>query len=69
VHDIRDEIHDFLAGRRARIIPQYAEPAPGRRRAEVAVGADGSLWLLANNTDGRGGPTADDDRVIRMPAT
>jgi hypothetical protein len=67
VHDNRDKIHDFLAGRRARIVPQQAEPAPGRRRAEVAVGADGSL--LANNTDGRGGPTADDDRVIRMPAT
>jgi hypothetical protein len=26
----------------------------------------GSLWLVTNNTDGRGNPRAGDDRVLRI---
>ncbi|WP_127820301.1 PQQ-dependent sugar dehydrogenase [Microbacterium sp. CPCC 204701] len=37
----------------------------GRLRDVVAVG-DGSLWLLTNNTDGRGSPRPEDDLLLRV---
>lgn len=37
----------------------------GRIR-DVVPGPDGTLWLLTNNTDGRGSPTTDDDRLIQV---
>ena len=39
--------------------------AYGRLRTVVA-GPDGALWLTTSNKDGRGKPTAQDDRVIRI---
>jgi glucose/arabinose dehydrogenase len=38
----------------------------GRIRA-VTPSPDGDLWFLTNNTDGRGIPSADDDRLISVP--
>ncbi|WP_225755341.1 sorbosone dehydrogenase family protein [Actinotalea sp. Marseille-Q4924] len=37
----------------------------GRLR-HVAVGPDGALWVLTNNTDGRGEPREGDDRLVRL---
>ncbi len=37
----------------------------GRLR-DVAVGPDGDLYVLTNNTDGRGSPRDGDDRLVRV---
>ena len=37
----------------------------GRLR-DVAPGPGGSLWLVTNNTDGRGSPTPGDDKLIEV---
>jgi glucose/arabinose dehydrogenase len=39
--------------------------AYGRLR-DVVVGPDGALYVSTNNRDGRGAPTRDDDRVLRV---
>jgi glucose/arabinose dehydrogenase len=43
----------------------YFEGDFGRIR-DVAPGPNGTLWLITNNTDGRGSPGRDDDRLIEV---
>ncbi|WP_111768245.1 PQQ-dependent sugar dehydrogenase [Nakamurella deserti] len=63
-----------LRGERLRAV-DLADPAAstelydgtyGRLR-DVTVAPDGTLWILTNNTDGRGEPTDGDDRVLGVP--
>ena len=41
------------------------EGALGRLR-DVVQGPDGALWILTQNTDGRGDPRPGDDRLVRI---
>ncbi|WCM56039.1 PQQ-dependent sugar dehydrogenase [Microbacterium sp. EF45047] len=63
-----------LRGERLRQVP-VADPSTatehlvgehGRLR-DVVPAPDGSLWILTNNTDGRGDPREGDDRLLRLP--
>lgn len=63
-----------LRGERLREVPlsdvhvsaEHLVNAFGRLR-DVAVAPDGALWVLTNNTDGRGDPREGDDRIVRIP--
>lgn len=44
----------------------YFKNEYGRIR-DLAIAPDGTLWFITNNTDGRGVPSIDDDKIISVP--
>lgn len=46
--------------------PRVGLDGQGRLRDAVAA-PDGTLWVLTNNTDGRGSPRPEDDVLLRIP--
>jgi glucose/arabinose dehydrogenase len=46
--------------------PTVGLDGQGRLR-DVVAAPDGALWVLTNNTDGRGAPRSGDDVLIRLP--
>ncbi|MFP5320270.1 MAG: PQQ-dependent sugar dehydrogenase [Acidimicrobiia bacterium] len=48
-----------------RVVPQGAAADGLGRLRVVELGPDGCLYLATSNTDGRGSPAADDDRILR----
>ena len=66
----------YVAGLRGQRLWQVALDGSGARAAllegeygrlrAVAAAPDGSLWVLTGNTDGRGEPGQDDDRLLRV---
>ncbi|MEU7043148.1 PQQ-dependent sugar dehydrogenase [Streptomyces varsoviensis] len=58
-----------LKGARPVAEPQsFLEKKYGRLRTVVPTD-DGGLWLTTSNTDGRGDPAGDDDRLLRLSVT
>ncbi len=71
--------HLWMAGLRGQRLWRIAVSADGKaskpraffgedygRLRTVAVAPDGLLWLTTSNRDGRGEPTPDDDRILRI---
>ncbi|WP_414685475.1 PQQ-dependent sugar dehydrogenase [Microbacterium sp. LWO12-1.2] len=62
-----------LRGERLRVVPlddlatssEWFRGEVGRLR-DAVVAPDGSLWIVTNNTDGRGDPADGDDRILRL---
>lgn len=63
-----------LRGEVLRAVP-VADPTQSRdvlaselgRLRDAVVGPDGSVWVVTNNTDGRGEPRDGDDRIVAVP--
>jgi len=56
---------DPASPRRIVSVERLLENRFGRLR-DVVSGPDGFLYVITNNRDGRGTPTADDDRLLRL---
>jgi glucose/arabinose dehydrogenase len=52
-----------VTGRQAKDPTAFFVGKYGRMRT-VAAAPDGRLWVTTSNTDGRGDPAADDDRIL-----
>ena len=54
-----------LDGNRVTEVRAHLSQQYGRLRS-LQLGPDGYFYILTNNRDGRGVPTADDDKIIRL---
>ncbi|WP_350271259.1 PQQ-dependent sugar dehydrogenase [Brevibacterium sp. CBA3109] len=64
-----------LRGRALRTVPlsdiaeaEVAYAGEFGRLRDVVTTPSGEVWILTNNTDGRGDPAAADDRILRIPS-
>lgn len=55
----------FKLNTKTKQLDRYLQNEFGRLR-EVVLGDDGLLYILTNNRDGRGSPSSDDDKLIRV---
>lgn len=60
-----EELHVGEFGR-LRDVVAISDPST-RSASQASLRTSAEIWLLTNNTDGRGSPASDDDRVIRVP--
>ncbi|MDR7161934.1 glucose/arabinose dehydrogenase [Arthrobacter sp. BE255] len=66
----------FIANLRGRVLRAVPVADPGTSRdyytdeygriRDVIAGPEGTLWILTSNTDGRGRPTPEDDRLLSV---
>ena len=61
---LRVEI-DFTTGRTVSRVEPLLENAYGRLR-DVEEGPDGAIYFCTSNRDGRGNPTSEDDRILKI---
>nr|WP_254367780.1 PQQ-dependent sugar dehydrogenase [Microbacterium sp. NC79] len=69
----------YIANLRGRVLREVPVSDPSQatehyagvygRLRDVQIAPDGSLWILTNNTDGRGDPQEGDDRIVRVALT
>ena len=58
-------VYPTNGGAPVRAVSHYSDTY-GRLRDVLGVGTD-ALWVLTNNTDGRGDPRSGDDRILSVP--
>lgn len=61
-----DEVNPLVSGADCGWPRVRATPVRPARHVPLEPSAT-ALWILTSNRDGRGGPVADDDRIIRVP--
>ena len=65
IANLRGEVLRAVSTADPGVQTEYYAGELGRLR-DVAIGPDGAVWFMTNNTDGRGNPREGDDRILRI---